>query len=124
MPDHPVPEMRLELVPVPVSDVDRAKEFYERIGFGNIHDNMVSEGMRVVQLPPARPHLVLVTQLCCGRGATSLDERRIRAVSKIQERGVDPPTLPRLPASQPRGLVRAARLDDRLTYGVAVAWKP
>ena len=31
----PVPEMRHELVPVPVSDVNRAKAFYERIGFGN-----------------------------------------------------------------------------------------
>jgi hypothetical protein len=48
----PVPEMRLELVPVPVSDVDRAKAFYERIGFGNLHDTVVSEGMRVVQFTP------------------------------------------------------------------------
>jgi catechol 2,3-dioxygenase-like lactoylglutathione lyase family enzyme len=44
--------MRLELVPVPVSDVDRAKAFYERIGFGNLHDTVVSEGMRVVQFTP------------------------------------------------------------------------
>ena len=48
----PVPEMRLELVPVPVSDVDRAKAFYARIGFGNLHDTVVSEGMRVVQFTP------------------------------------------------------------------------
>ena len=48
----PVPEMRLELVPVPVSDVDRAKAFYQMIGFGNLHDTVVSEGMRVVQLTP------------------------------------------------------------------------
>ena len=48
----PVPEMRLELVPVPVSDVDRAKAFYERIGFGNLHDTVVSDGMRVVQFTP------------------------------------------------------------------------
>jgi catechol 2,3-dioxygenase-like lactoylglutathione lyase family enzyme len=52
MSEHPVPEMRLELVPVPVSDVDRAKAFYERIGFGNVHDNVVSDGMRVVQFTP------------------------------------------------------------------------
>lgn len=52
MVENPVPEMKLELVPVPVSDVDRAKEFYERIGFGNVHDNVVSEGMRVVQFTP------------------------------------------------------------------------
>ena len=48
----PVPEMRLELVPVPVSDVDRAKEFYQRIGFGNEHDTQVTPEMRVVQFTP------------------------------------------------------------------------
>jgi predicted lactoylglutathione lyase len=30
--------MKLELVPIPVSDVDRAKAFYEKIGFGNLHE--------------------------------------------------------------------------------------
>jgi predicted enzyme related to lactoylglutathione lyase len=47
-----VPNMRLELVPVPVSDVDRAKDFYEQVGFGNVVDAQVSETMRVVQLTP------------------------------------------------------------------------
>ncbi len=42
-----VPEMRLELVPLPVSDVDRAKAFYEQAGFGNLHDTQVTETMRV-----------------------------------------------------------------------------
>jgi catechol 2,3-dioxygenase-like lactoylglutathione lyase family enzyme len=44
--------MRLELVPVPVSDVERAKAFYEQAGFGNVHDTQVTEAMRVVQLTP------------------------------------------------------------------------
>jgi predicted lactoylglutathione lyase len=48
----PVPDMRLELIPVPVSDVDAAKAFYERAGFGNLHDTQVSESMRVVQVTP------------------------------------------------------------------------
>jgi len=52
MSEHAVPEMRLELVPVPVSDVDRAKEFYQRIGFGNLHDTQVTPEMRVVQFTP------------------------------------------------------------------------
>ena len=52
MPEHPVPEMHLELVPVPVSDVDRAKGFYQRIGFGNLHDTQVTPEMRVVQFTP------------------------------------------------------------------------
>ncbi len=47
-----VPDMRLELVPVPVSDVDRAKAFYEQIGFGNLHDTQVTDTMRVVQFTP------------------------------------------------------------------------
>ena len=46
------PEMKLELVPLPVSDVDRAKAFYETAGFGNVVDRQVSETMRVVQLTP------------------------------------------------------------------------
>ncbi len=50
--DSAVPDMRLELVPVPVSDVDRAKVFYEQAGFGNVHDTQVTETMRVVQLTP------------------------------------------------------------------------
>jgi len=47
-----VPNMRLELVPIPVADVDRAKAFYEQAGFGNLHDTQVSDTMRVVQLTP------------------------------------------------------------------------
>jgi catechol 2,3-dioxygenase-like lactoylglutathione lyase family enzyme len=47
-----VPDMRLELVPIPVSDVDRAKAFYEQAGFANVHDTQVTESMRVVQLTP------------------------------------------------------------------------
>lgn len=47
-----VPDMRLELVPLPVSDVERAKAFYLQAGFGNLHDTQVTESMRVVQLTP------------------------------------------------------------------------
>jgi predicted enzyme related to lactoylglutathione lyase len=45
--------MKLELVPVPVSDVDRAKAFYvEKAGFNLEVDVQISETMRVVQLTP------------------------------------------------------------------------
>lgn len=47
-----VVDMKLELVPIPVSDVDRAKAFYERLGFGDIRDTQVTETMRVVQFTP------------------------------------------------------------------------
>ena len=46
-------EMRLELVAVPVSDVDRAKAFYtEQLGFSADHDVVVDENTRFVQLTP------------------------------------------------------------------------
>jgi catechol 2,3-dioxygenase-like lactoylglutathione lyase family enzyme len=47
-----VPEMKLELVPLPVSDVDRAKAFYEQVGFGDVHDTQLTDAMRVVQFTP------------------------------------------------------------------------
>ena len=48
-----VPDMKLELVPVPVSDVDRAKAFYvEKVGFNLEVDVQPSDTMRVVQLTP------------------------------------------------------------------------
>ena len=48
-----VPDMKLELVPVPVSDVDRAKAFYiEKAGFKLEVDVQMSDTMRVVQLTP------------------------------------------------------------------------
>jgi catechol 2,3-dioxygenase-like lactoylglutathione lyase family enzyme len=45
-------DMKLELVAVPVTDVDRAKEFYVRAGFVCDHDHTVSEEVRFVQLTP------------------------------------------------------------------------
>ena len=46
-------EWKLELVSVPVSDVDRAKAFYtEQVGFVADHDHQVSDELRFVQLTP------------------------------------------------------------------------
>jgi catechol 2,3-dioxygenase-like lactoylglutathione lyase family enzyme len=47
-----MPEMRLELVPVPVADVDRAKAFYEQAGFDLGVDTQMTDTMRVVQFTP------------------------------------------------------------------------
>ncbi len=47
-----MPEMRLELVPVPVSDVDRARDFYLKAGFKMEVDRQMNETMRVVQFTP------------------------------------------------------------------------
>jgi len=44
---------RLEVVPVPVSDVDRAKRFYgEQVGFNVDLDTQIGDGIRLVQLTP------------------------------------------------------------------------
>jgi predicted enzyme related to lactoylglutathione lyase len=45
-------EVRLEVVPVPVSDVDRAKAFYENVGWRLDIDFEPAEGVRVVQFTP------------------------------------------------------------------------
>src|SRR5437764_2482590 len=46
-------EMRLELIQVPVSDIDRAKAFYvEKMGFNADHDHQVTDELRFVQLTP------------------------------------------------------------------------
>ncbi len=45
-------DMRLELAPVPVTDVDRARDFYVRVGFTCDHDRRVSDDVRFVQLTP------------------------------------------------------------------------
>jgi catechol 2,3-dioxygenase-like lactoylglutathione lyase family enzyme len=46
-------DWKLELVPIPVSDVDRAKAFYtEKAGFNADHDHTVSDEIRFVQITP------------------------------------------------------------------------
>jgi catechol 2,3-dioxygenase-like lactoylglutathione lyase family enzyme len=46
-------DWKLELVQVPVSDVDRAKAFYtEKLGFNADHDHQVTDELRFVQLTP------------------------------------------------------------------------
>jgi predicted enzyme related to lactoylglutathione lyase len=46
-------DWRLELIQVPVSDVDRAKAFYvDQVGFNDDHDHQVTDELRFVQLTP------------------------------------------------------------------------
>ena len=46
-------DMKLEVVVVPVSDVDRAKQFYNRLGWREDADFVISDDLRIVQLTPA-----------------------------------------------------------------------
>lgn len=56
--------MKLELVPVPVTDVDRAIEFYTKVGFNLDQDNRVNENLRFVQLTPPGS----ACSICIGEG--------------------------------------------------------
>lgn len=61
-------EMRLELVMVPVTDVDRARDFYARVGFTVDHDQTVSDDIRFVQLTPPGS----ACSIAMGRGLTEM----------------------------------------------------
>lgn len=63
--------MKLEVVMLPVADVDRARDFYaERVGFNLDHDVQPGNGMRVVQLTPPGSGCSIVM----GSGMVQLDE--------------------------------------------------
>jgi len=48
-----LPDMKLELVPIPVSDIERAKAFYvDKVGFHLDHDTQPGNGMHIIQLTP------------------------------------------------------------------------
>src|SRR3954451_16757231 len=62
-------DYKLELVCLPGSDVDRAKEFYvERVGFAADHDQRVSDELRFVQLTPPGSGC----SICIGEGLTTM----------------------------------------------------
>jgi catechol 2,3-dioxygenase-like lactoylglutathione lyase family enzyme len=62
-------DFRLELVAVPVSDVDRAKAFYtDQAGFVADHDHRVSDEVRFVQLTPPGS----ACSIAIGEGVTSM----------------------------------------------------
>jgi catechol 2,3-dioxygenase-like lactoylglutathione lyase family enzyme len=60
-------DMKLEVVVVPVSDVDRAKAFYEKLGFRLDIDYAANENFRVIQFTPPRSEASIIF----GKGITS-----------------------------------------------------
>ncbi len=55
-------DMKLELVPVPVTDIDASAAFYERLGFVRDVDVTPADGVRIVQLtPPASACSILLS---------------------------------------------------------------
>ncbi|WP_433711907.1 VOC family protein [Nocardia sp. CA-084685] len=59
-------DWKIELVAIPVTDVDRAKDFYTKIGFNADHDHRVNESLRFVQLTPPGSGC----SICLGEGIT------------------------------------------------------
>ncbi len=54
-------EMRLELVPIPVTDIDRARDFYvQQCGWDLITDHVQMEDMRIVQIVPPGSHCAIL----------------------------------------------------------------
>ena len=88
--------MRLELVALPVSDVDRAKAFYVQAGFNADHDHVVGDDLRFVQLTPPGS----ACSIAIGRGVTDMAPGSVKGMqvvvddieaahAALAERGVD-----------------------------------
>ena len=75
-------DWRLELVQVPVSDIDRAKAFYtEQAGFNADHDHRVSDEIRFVQLtPPGSP-----TSIALGTGMSDMAPGSVHGLQLVVE---------------------------------------
>jgi catechol 2,3-dioxygenase-like lactoylglutathione lyase family enzyme len=73
-------EMKLELVYVPVADVDRAKTFYvEKIGFNADHDHQVNPELRFVQLTPPGS----ACSIAIGTGLTEMEPGSVKGLQMV-----------------------------------------
>lgn len=73
-------DMRLELVPLPTTDVDRSKAFYlDQVGFTLDHDVEPGNGMRIVQLTPPGSACSIVI----GVGVSDPDAGRVHGLHLV-----------------------------------------
>jgi len=73
-------DWKLELVAIPVSDVDRAKAFYaEQVGFTADHDHAVSEEIRFVQLTPPGS----ACSIALGKGVTEAEPGSVQGMQLV-----------------------------------------
>jgi len=73
-------DYRLELIAVPVTDVDRAIAFYtERVGFTLDHDHTVSDDLRFVQLTPPGS----ACSIALGKGIVDSEPGSLRGVQVV-----------------------------------------
>jgi predicted enzyme related to lactoylglutathione lyase len=90
-------DWKLELVAIPVTDVDRAKAFYvDQVGFNADYDQTVSDEIRFVQLTPPGS----ACSIALGKGLTDAEPGSVRGMqlvvadadrahAELAERGVD-----------------------------------
>ena len=90
-------DWKLELVAIPVTDVDRAKAFYvEKAGFNEDHDHTVSDEIRFVQLTPPGS----ACSIALGKGVTEAEPGSVEGMqlvvsdidaahAELAERGVE-----------------------------------
>jgi predicted enzyme related to lactoylglutathione lyase len=73
-------EWKIELVTVPVSDVDRAKAFYvDQAGFTADHDHAVGDGLRFVQLTPPGS----ACSIALGEGITDAEPGSVAGIQMV-----------------------------------------
>ena len=73
-------DYKLELIAVPVSDVDRAKAFYvDQVGFNADHDNRVNENLRFVQLTPPGS----ACSIAIGEGLTDAQPGSVKGLQLV-----------------------------------------
>jgi catechol 2,3-dioxygenase-like lactoylglutathione lyase family enzyme len=73
-------DFKLELVAVPVSDVDRAKAFYtEQAGFNADHDHVVSDDLRFVQLTPPGS----ACSIAIGKGVSDAEPGSVKGLQMV-----------------------------------------
>jgi predicted enzyme related to lactoylglutathione lyase len=73
-------DFKLELVAIPVTDVDRAKDFYvNQVGFHLDHDHTVSDDIRFVQLTPPGS----ACSIAIGKGVTDAEPGSVRGMQVV-----------------------------------------
>ncbi len=72
-------DFKIELVAIPVTDVDRAKDFYVRAGFNADHDHRVSDELRFVQLTPQGS----ACSICIGDGITPAEPGSVKGMQMV-----------------------------------------
>ena len=72
-------DMRIELIMVPVTDVDRARDFYASLGWNVDHDLEVDENTRFVQITPPGS----ACSIALGRGIADTEPGSLRGVQLV-----------------------------------------